>query len=225
MLRRMVLSTSLAFMILVGGLGSAVLAQGGVVIQHSDPYWQAAYWNNISLSGSPALERQESTLDHDWGTGSPHSSVNGDEFSARWTRYIDVTPGTYRFTATSDDGIRVWVDGGLLIDQWHDHPATSYTASTYLGSGHHLVEVQYYENKSFAVAKLSWTLGTGTPTGPWKGEYYNNTVLSGSTALVRDDQEVNFNWGSGSPGSGVNRDVFSVRWTRNLSLSAGHTRF
>jgi hypothetical protein len=112
----------------------------------------------------------------------------------------------------------------LLIDQWHDHPATTYTARKYLGTGHHLVEVQYYENQGLAVAKLSWTLDSGATSG-WKGEYYNNRTLSGSPALVRDDAEVNFSWGGGSPGGGVNADVFSVRWSRNLSLSAGTYRF
>ena len=94
-----------------------VLAQGPILPMHSDPTWSASYWNNPTLSGTPALTRQEENLDHDWGTGSPQPGViNADQFSARWTRYIDVTPGNYRFTATSDDGIRLWIDGALLLD-------------------------------------------------------------------------------------------------------------
>jgi len=225
MLRRLSLIAGLASLIIMASLVGTALAQGGIIVQHSDPYWQATYWNNTSLSGTPVLERQESALDYDWGTGSPDPSVNADEFSARWTRYIDVTPGTYRFTATCDDGLRLWVDGELLIDQWHDHAATTYTATKYLGAGHHLVEVQYYENRGFAVAKLSWALDTGIISA-WHGEYYNNTTLSGSPALVRDDPEINFVWGNASPApSYVNADVFSVRWTRTLSLGAGNYRF
>ncbi len=167
----------------------------------------------------------EADLDHDWGSNSPHFRVQADHFSARWTRYIDVAPGAYRFTVTSDDGIRVWVDSDLIIDQWHDHPPTTYTAQAYLGDGHHLLKVEYYERGGVAVAKVSWTLATDTPQY-WRGEYYNNKTLSGTPSLVRDDPEINFSWGSGSPAPGqVNADVFSARWTRNLALSAGSYRF
>jgi len=170
-------------------------------VQHTAPYWEAAYWNNTSLSGTPVLQRQETNLNHDWGSGSPHSSVQADHFSARWTRYIDVTPGVYRFTVTSDDGIRVWVDSDLIIDQWHDHPPTTYSAQAGLDAGHHLVKVEYYERGGVAVAKVSWSLATDTPQH-WRGEYYNNRTLSGEPSLVRDDQEINFSWGSGAPPPG-----------------------
>lgn len=215
---------------------SPTLAQD-ITPQHTDPGWQATYWNNINLSGSPVLQRGEGNLDYNWGTGFPAPGVNFDQFSARWTRYIDVSPGTYQIIVTADDGIRLWVDDELLINQWHDQSATTYTASKYLGSGHHLVRVEYYENFGDSVIKVSWTQGapppTPTPTplpppgsGNWRGEYFNNKSLSGPPALVRDDSQINFNWGGASPAPGwVNADGFSVRWSRNLNLSPGNYRF
>src|SRR5262245_27150623 len=134
--------------------------------QHTDPTWQAAYWNNTSLSGSPVLQRTEGNLDYNWGRGSPAPGVNSDQFSARWTRYIDVSPGTYQFIVTVDDGIRLWVDNELLINQWHDQAATTYTASRYLGPGHHLLKVEYYENFADATVKVSWIQGTLPPPPP-----------------------------------------------------------
>jgi len=206
-------------------LVSPVFAQGPVEPQHSDPFWQVAYWNNMTLSGDPVVQDTNTHLDWDWGNGSPHPSVNVDQFSARWLRYIDVSPGTYRFTATSDDGIRVWVDGELLIDRWIDQPPTTYTAEKYLAAGHHLVKVDYYENQGGAVARLSWELSVDDDQ-LWRGEYYNNKTLSGSPGLVRRDPEINFSWGSGSPAPGqIDADVFSVRWTRSLDLPANHYRF
>jgi hypothetical protein len=62
-------------------------------------------------------------------------------------------------------------------------------------------------------------------TNAWRGEYYNNVSLGGSPVLVRDDAKIDFGWGAGSPGPGVNADQFSVRWTRTLSLPAGSYRF
>lgn len=50
--------------------------------QHTDPVWQAAYWNNADLAGSPVLWRAEANLDYNWGTGSPAPEINADHFSA-----------------------------------------------------------------------------------------------------------------------------------------------
>ena len=121
--------------------------------------FQAEYFNNTSLTGTPALTRCESAIDHSWGTGSPDPGVNADNFSARWTAGVDFAPGDYTFTATADDGIRVYVDGNLLIDHWQDQasPAT-FTAPTTLRAGVHEVRVEYYKGTGEAVAQVSWNL-------------------------------------------------------------------
>jgi hypothetical protein len=225
--------SSLMGVIIALAMTGTAWAQGPIGPQHSDPGWQAAYWNNTALSGPPALQRAEGNLDYDWGTGSPAPGVNADQFSARWTRYIDVAPGTYRFTVTADDGIRLWVDDGLLIDQWRDQSPTTFSAAKYLGTGHHLVRVEYYEDFGGAVARVSWTQGTQPPPplpppgyGAWRGEYFNNKSLSGRPALVRNEPQIQFNWGSGSPAPGwVDPDGFSARWSRSLNLPAGNYRF
>ncbi len=70
---------------------------------------------------------------------------------------------------------------------------------------------------------------TSTPTPPpqpviitdWRGEYFANRELSGDPVLVRNDPDIKFDWGTGSPGSGVPVDNFSARWTRSLYFKAG----
>lgn len=194
------------------------------VVKHNAPYWNVAFWNNMTLSGSPVLHETHAQLDFDWGGGSPHPSVSTDRFSARWARYIEVAAGTYRFSATSDDGIRVYVDGGMILDAWYDHAVQTFTADVSLAAGHHLVVVEYYEHLGDAVAKLFWA-----PVNPeprfWRGEYYNNPWLGGSPTLVRDDPQIDFDWGWGSPAPGIPMDLFSVRWTRTLGLAPGMYRF
>jgi LysM repeat protein len=118
--------------------------------------WQASYWNNAALSGPPALERSEVNLDHDWGSGSPDPAIAADRFSARWTGSFFFTAGTYQFIATSDDGIRVWIDGELIIDAWNDQESRSTQGSSTLVEGVHAVKVEYYENTGAAVARLTW---------------------------------------------------------------------
>lgn len=226
------LRTILPFLVLLIAIltlnARTVAAAPGPNPQTTDAFWQASYWNNLSLSGEPVLQRADASLNFDWGPGSPHDSVSADHFSARWTRYIEVTyPGNvYRFTATSDDGIRVWVDDNLLIDEWNDHPARTYEAQVSLTPGHHLVTVEYYERTGQAVAKLDWR--PATTTSVWQGEYFNNRWLSGTPVLLTGEEALNFDWGYGGPGGNVPTNEFSARWTRSLlvdEVSTGPYRF
>jgi hypothetical protein len=228
---RVLMAVAGLVVLLSGAAAGTTFAQGGgpdpnsVGALHSDPAWQATYWNNLYLSDAPALQRSEGAIDYDWGTGSPDPAIHADNFSARWTRYIDVVPGRYRFTATSDDGMRVWVDNSLLINEWYDHPPVTVSNELELGAGHHLVVVEYYENTGGAVARMTWGPASQT-VRYWRGEYYNNPSLQGTPALVRDDPQVNFNWDYASPAPGVvNADYFSVRWTRTVDIPAGNYRF
>ena len=220
-MRKFVYFLVIGSLLLMGAV--PVLAQGPVV-QHADPVWQAVYWNNTTLTGEPVLERSEAVLSHDWGSGSPHPSVVPDGFSARWTRYIDVASGIYRFTATSDDGIRVWIDDELMINEWYDHPAKTVSVERRLEAGHHWVEVEFYENGGMARAELTW-VPVSTSLRSWHASYWNNTTLSGEPVLQRSESALDHNWGVGSPDVTVAADNFSARWTRYVDLPAGLYRF
>jgi hypothetical protein len=84
-----------------------------------------------------------------------------DYFSARWTRTINFGPGVYRFSVTGDDGVRLYVDGNLLINKWFTQGATTYTADVTLLAGPHNVKLEYFEGGGPAVALLSWADLTG----------------------------------------------------------------
>jgi hypothetical protein len=193
----------------------------------------ASYWNNVNLQGSPVLTRNEAAIDYDWGAGSPAPGVNADNFSARWNSNVNFTAGNYRFVATMDDGMRVWVDNSLIIDSWYDGTMRTIRADRTMSAGTHAIRVEYYEHGGGAIAQFSWQLlSTPSPAPPplvinrWLGEYYSNATLSGAPAVVRDDAAINFNWGTGSPAPGIiPNDNFSVRWTRSLDLPAGRYLF
>ena len=222
--RFVLVASFLAVFILIALSSSSMnlSAQGGA--------WEGKYWNNTNLSGNPALVRQDASINFDWGAGSPAPEVYTDNFSAQWTQTANLPAGTYRFSATTDDGMRVWVDNVLIIDSWVDSQAHTVTADVYLGAGNHTVTVQYYEAGGVAVAKMNYVLVGGGPTPPpsgqtWFNEYFANTNLSGTPALTGTTSAVNFNWGFGSPAPGFPADFFSVRWVRNASLDAGRYRF
>lgn len=109
--------------------------------------WTGYYFANSALAGSPVLTRVDSAINFNWGVGSPAGGIPADSFSVRWvsSRYFS-SAGNYVFTATADDGVRVWVDGNLIIDEWQDQVATTYSATVYLSKGYHTVVVEYYEN-------------------------------------------------------------------------------
>jgi len=131
------------------------------------PDWKGSYFTNINLSGLPLFQRDDVAIDFNWGAGSPRADMPVDNFSVRWTRRVNFSPaGLYQFRALSDDGVRVWVGGTLVIDQWHDGSKT-YEGQKQLAAGDTEVRVEYYEHTGGAAIKLTWQLvsaPTGTPT-------------------------------------------------------------
>lgn len=184
--------------------------------------WQAAYWDNINLAGTPVVSRYESTLDYDWGNGSPAAPIDSDSFSARWTRQIETSAGTYRFAATSDDGVRVWVDGQLIIDAWSTHPAQTYTQEVDLAAGTHRIRVDYFEDWGQASLNVSWDR---VPGELWQAEFFDNRNLDGGPAYSAQYEDINFNWNGGSPADGVPANNFSARWTRTINFAPGTYHF
>ncbi|MGA1979975.1 MAG: glycoside hydrolase family 9 protein [Sedimentisphaerales bacterium] len=120
------------------------------------------YFNNSSLTAPSVLTRTDATVNFNWGSGSPGTGVNSDQFSVRWTgqvqpRYTD----TYTFYILSDDGSRVWVNNTLVADAWSDHDASagnekSGTIALTAGTKY-TIKVEYYENGSDAAMYLKWS--------------------------------------------------------------------
>jgi hypothetical protein len=186
--------------------------------------WLGEYFDNRSLDGAPERVSDDAAIDFDWGYGAPRG-LPGDGFSARWTRSLHFDAGTYRFYALADDGVRVWLDGELIIDQWHPSPGNTYAADRALAAGNHILRVEYYEESGGAKVHFWWDTLISAYYPDWRGEYYANASLDGSPALVRNDKAIDFNWGGLSPISGVDGDTYSVRWTRELNFDAGVYRF
>ncbi len=119
------------------------------------------YFDNSDLTNQK-LSRLDSSLNFNWGSGSPSSVITADTFSARWSgRLLAKTTEAYTLTTQSDDGIRVWLNGNLIINNWTNHAATYNSATVNLSQGQfYTIKVEYYDNTGSAVAKLLWS----TPT-------------------------------------------------------------
>ncbi len=188
------------------------------------PEWRGEYFNNENLTGAPLFVRNDPLISFDWGLGSPDPRLPVDFFSARWTRTVNFEAGTYRFYTRVDDGVRLWVDGALLINQWQIQSPTTFAADIYLEAGPHQLRLEYFEHTLGAVSILSWQ--RADPFPDWRTEYFNNPNLQGDPVLVRNEPSLNYNWGSGSPAPGiVPVDNFSARWTRQFFFENANYAF
>jgi hypothetical protein len=185
--------------------------------------WRGEYYNNRNLSGAPVLVRYDAAIDFDWKRGSPADGIPADDFSVRWTRTLGFTAGTYRFHSSSDDGVRIYVDGRSVVDAWANASLpNNRSGDVTLSGGQHTVVVEYYEQGGDASAHVWWNL-LGSFSG-WQGQYYDNREFRGGPALVRDDAEINFDWGEGAPADWMPADNFSAVWTRQVNLAPGYYR-
>lgn len=81
---------------------------------------KAEYFNGINFN-TPILTRTDSTVGFAWQGTSPGTSVNANSFSVRWSGQIEPRfSETYTFSAFVDDGIRLWVNDQLIIDDWNE---------------------------------------------------------------------------------------------------------
>jgi len=185
--------------------------------------WRGEYFNNITLWGSPAVVREDAELAFDWGTAPPAAGVLADGFAARWTRVIAFPAGVHRFYVAADDGVRVWLDGQILVDEWHGAQHRTYTADRTLLAGDHTLVVEYYEVWGSANIRFWWDRAGAYPQ--WRGDYYSNIQLSGEPVLTRNDVSLHFAWGTDGPANDLPADKFSVRWNRTVAFDAGNYRF
>src|SRR6185369_8962822 len=82
-----------------------------------------------------------------------------DHFQAVWTGRLQANYSElYNFATTSDDGVRLWIGGELVIDHWNDHAPTIDTGSKWLEAGKwYEIKLEYYENTGVATASLKWS--------------------------------------------------------------------
>ena len=192
--------------------------------------WRAEFFRNRSLSGTPDLESTAADVDFDWNTGSPFEIPipfigmidlgPKDDFSARFTQVRRFRPGWHRFRLRGDDGVRLWVDDRLVINQWKDQPASTSVAEHYLTGGDHVLRVEYYERGGLAEVELD------VEPVEFHYELFANTSLAGSPAVTFDDTMTDLEWRHAPPvGTSPADGLFSVRATGQKAFDAGHYRF
>jgi uncharacterized protein YraI len=148
--------------------GLAVRADFGV-------NWSATFFPSADLTGTGVPVAGINGINFNWGSGPP--VINGvavpgmpvDNFSARFTSTQTFSAGTYQFVAASDDGIRVYIDGALVLDRFVGRALTTDTFTQTLTAGIHNLTVEYFEGIDQAIVQFQWFLqgaDTGTVIAP-----------------------------------------------------------
>ncbi|MFI1772038.1 glycoside hydrolase family 3 N-terminal domain-containing protein [Thalassobellus citreus] len=117
------------------------------------------YFNNKKIEGKPALTRIDKDLQFDW-PWNPGAGVNDDNFSIRWTGFIKSDTSFDGWIGlSSDDGIRMWIDDQLVIDNWKKGATSIVTAPKKIEAGKkYKVRIEMWEGGWGARAHLRWNL-------------------------------------------------------------------
>ncbi len=186
--------------------------------------WRAEYFNNPTLQGEPVTVRDDEAINFDWGENPPAPDVPAQNFSVRWTITRDVPAGIYRFTGTFDNGVRLWIDDSLIADRWVVAPVRTGSVDVNLAAGTHTVRLEYFHGSGPAVAQLRADYLENFPD--WKAEYFAQPDFNSQPVVVRNELEINYNWGTTSPIPGsIPDNDYAVRWSRGLDLDTGNYLF
>jgi hypothetical protein len=121
------------------------------------------YFANQDLTNA-RLTRVDPTVDFVWGTGAPDPAIGADTFSVRWTGQVRADHSeTYRFFTTSNDGVRLWINGVALVDNWTGHAVTENSGAIALTAGQwYAVRLEYFEGTGSSTIRLAYS----SPTTP-----------------------------------------------------------
>ncbi len=133
--------------------------------------WTATFYNCTDLN-CPGVATQTNIngINFNWGVGSPFQGVSSDNFSVRFESVQIFQQGTYEFVAASDDGIRVYIDGALVLDKFIGRVFTTDRFQQTMTAGAHTLRVEYLELIDQAQVQFQYfPMQVGAPTDALTG--------------------------------------------------------
>ena len=128
---------------------------------------QGSYWTNVastaftnsSFSASPTLVRTDPTVNFNWSSSPPSVSIGLSNFVVRWTGSVQPEYNeTYTFSTDTQNGVRLFVNGRLLINKWVNQPATTWSNSiTLVAQERYNIEMDFFNQTAGAMAQLYWS--------------------------------------------------------------------
>jgi len=169
-------------------------------------YYSSHFPTNAFISATgPTLSRVDPSVDFTFGVGSPSPSVSTNNYTVRWTGQVQALgDDTYTFSTVSDDGVRLWVNGQKLVDNWTAHSSVTNSGSIALsGAQKYAVQLEYFEAAGDSTAKLWWSNASGGVTFEAIPAQQLYPAASSQPAvpnlgfLPSEGTNIVFNWGVG----------------------------
>jgi RHS repeat-associated protein len=151
------------------------------------------------LTGSPVLSANGiggtgGNVVQTWNATPPITPASGDGWGARLTGDINfAASGTYSFRVYSNDGVLVWIDNQLVVNDWNNSSTPRNSTGTFpdqlSGSTWHTIQIDYYSQPGATQATLqlfmtppggSETSALGSILSPQYGLVTSNTVYDSS---------------------------------------------
>lgn len=105
-------------------------------------------------------EQIDPNIEHYWDHAAPHEKAPADDFSVRWSGWLKPpAKGRYKFVVHANDGVRLWVGGQKIVDDWRVYTQAR-EASIELGDEPVAIQMELFEGPGIAWAVLMWQ-----PTG------------------------------------------------------------
>ncbi|WP_328425401.1 PA14 domain-containing protein [Streptomyces sp. NBC_00443] len=158
--RRTTAATATALVLATaGGLLTTLAAPASAAVTCTSPVFKRQFFANTAFTGTPKKTDCDTAVDQNWGTGAPASGLPKDNFSVRWTVTRDFgSGGPFSFAASSQDGIRVYLDGSRKVDLWKNVSTTAKkTVNVTVPAGKHTLRIDYVNWTGTANVKFGYT--------------------------------------------------------------------
>jgi hypothetical protein len=119
---------------------------------------RADYYDNEDFTGLVSSQ-VDAKVDFDWAMEAPAPRMGADTLTVRWSgRVLATHSEVFTFHTVADDGVRFWVNGQLVIDDWDNRGLKENSARLGLVAGEsYTIELEYLESRGAAVARLLWS--------------------------------------------------------------------
>lgn len=116
------------------------------------------YFDNMNLEGEPILVQFDDAIDLNWKVNPPGPEMKQEHFSVRWTGFLTVPQSAqYELGVRSDDGVRLYLDDQLFLEDWTNHPPRTLSDSIYLEANReYKLRLEYYHHRGGALVQLGW---------------------------------------------------------------------
>lgn len=116
----------------------------------------ADYISGHDLSGSPLFSRIDKTVGFDWGDNTPDERLTKNNYSIRWSGYLKVpVNGERTIGVYADGGVRIWLDGHLVLDKWNARGLQFYSVEALFGAGRKMpIRIEYINRTGAAACML-----------------------------------------------------------------------